>query len=420
VNTLRQFAKILPTLGLSFALAIAVWISAVSEADPTQRDVLPSQVPVEIIGQDPGLILSEDISQQVTVTITAPQSVWTRLLSEPGLITATVDLSGLGPGEHTVDIQVTISPRVRAARVVGHSPETLTLTLEKLATRTFPIQLVREGEPAIGFQVEQPSLNQDRVVVSGPESRVSQIKEVRASLNLSNAHEDISTSLSLTPVNENEEVIERVSLNPERVQVTQPITQRGGFRSDLVVKPVYQGRIAEGYRLTNISVFPPAVTVFSADPQKVDQLPGFVETLPINLDGARDDIEERVALNLPEGVSLVSEQRVLVQVGIAAIESSLTLANQTVEIQGLGEGLAAHTSPETVDVILSGPLPLLDALVPGEVRLIVDVTGLEIGTHQIIPQVQLRDGQLRVESILPGTLEVEITIAPTPTPTPRP
>ena len=111
------------------------------------------------------------------------------------------------------------------------------------------------------------------------------------------------------------------------------------------------GRVASGYRLTDISVFPPVVTVFAGDPQLVSELPGVLETQSLDLQNAQEDINTRIALNLPEGISIVGEQTVLIQVGVSPIESSITLASEKVEIIGLGTGLSAQVLPLTVDVL---------------------------------------------------------------------
>jgi YbbR domain-containing protein len=128
----------------------------------------------------------------------------------------------------------------------------------------------------------------------------------------------------------------------------------------------------------------------------------------------------RLALNLPENVTLVGEQSVQVQVGISPIQTSLTLLNQPINVIGLSEGLAVQVLPATVDVIISGPLPLLDALTPQDVIVTVDVTGLELGAHQLTPRVDVLVDNVLVESILPGTIEVVLSPPVTPTITPFP
>jgi YbbR domain-containing protein len=201
--------------------------------------------------------------------------------------------------------------------------------------------------------------------------------------------------------------------------VNVPISQQGGFR-DVAVKVVVTGQQAPGYRVENISVFPPVVTVFASDPELVNSLPGVVETQPLDLQDAEEDITTRLALNLPENVTLVGAQTVQVTVGISPIQTSLTLLNQPIVVIGLTEGLAVQIFPQTVDVIISGPLPTLDALTPQDVIVTVDITGLGLGTHQLIPVVDVLLGNVDVESILPGTIEVVLSIPGTPTITPFP
>ncbi len=197
---------------------------------------------------------------------------------------------------------------------------------------------------------------------------------------------------------------------------SQPITQRGGYRN-VVVKVVTIGQIDDGYRLTTISVFPPAVTVFASNPGLVDVLPGYVETSPVDLTGAKDDVDVRVQLNLPEGVSVVGDQTVNVVVGVSAIEGSLTINDVPVEVINLDPGLEALLSPANVNIILSGPLPMLDALTTSDVRVLIDLGGVVAGTYQLVPRVELLSPEIRNESVLPGSIEVTVqALKVTPTP----
>jgi YbbR domain-containing protein len=88
-----------------------------------------------------------------------------------------------------------------------------------------------------------------------------------------------------------------------------------------------------------------------------------------------------------------------------------------VELIGLDPRLEAQISPTTVDIILSGPLPLLDQLTTKDVRVFIDLTGLGIGTHQLDPQVEILIPEISVESINPTSIEVVITPPQTPTST---
>jgi hypothetical protein len=85
-------------------------------------------------------------------------------------------------------------------------------------------------------------------------------------------------------------------------------------------------------------------------------------------------------------------------------------------VNGLS-GIERPVSSRRLDVIISGPLPVLDALTSQDITVSVDVTDLEIGVYQLTPEVKVLVENVLVESILPGTVEVVIAIPNTPTPT---
>ncbi len=416
---MRAFGTNLRTLLWALVLALAVWVAAVTAADPDEVHTLPAPIALEVIGQDPSLVISASYPKTVEVTLRAPASVWQRINSDPTSVRAILDLSGLGSGAHTVDIQIQVNER--PVRIVSAVPNAVTLSLEPLATRTLSIDLSLVGQPAIGYQAGDASMDPVEVVVAGAEPDIQKVARARVSVRVDGIRENVDQSLPVEVLDANGQIVAGLSVSPSTVHVSVPISQQGGYR-DLAVKVVVHGQVASGYRLANISVFPPVVTVYSSDPTVVSALPGVVETQPLDLENASDAITTRLGLNLPADVSVVGEQTVLIQAGISPITSSLTLSGELVQVTGLPEGITAQISPLTVDVIVSGPLPTLDTLTRQDVQVTVDVTGLAAGTHQLTPKVEILIGNVTVESILPGTIEVILTEGspPTVTPTIRP
>ncbi len=411
--TMKNFSNLL----LALALSIAVWISAVTAADPTVEKVFPRTTTIDFVGKDPSLVMLENSASQVSITMSAPQSIWDSLTRDTGMVRALVDLSELGPGEHDVPVQIQVG--VSPVRVVTYTPASITIRLDAIVTKVLPIRLIVKGEPDIGYLAETAVLAETAATISGPSSYVEQVEEVRAILDIEGISEMVDRSVSLTAVDINGVEVGDVTVNPSQVRVTQPVSQRGGYRN-VVVKVITTGQIASGYRVTNISVFPPAITVFSDDPGLVESIPGYVETMPLDLTGAKDDLDTFLSLNLPPGVSVVEDQSVEVQVGIAAIEGSITLGNMEVIVEGLSPGLVAEISPQSVDVILSGPLPVLDNLRTSDIRIVINLEALTEGVYQRIPQVAVSLDDIQVQSILPGSLEVRISKSPTVSPTPTP
>ena len=423
IALLRSFIKSIPTLFLAMFLSVAVWVSAVNADDPVVQRPLSRAVPIERVGLSTDLVILGEIPNQVTLTLSAPQSVWDGINLDRTSVRAWIDLEELEPGTHIVPVNA--QTNLQPAKVVAKSPATVTVTLERFENKSMPVQLVRRGEPAVGYQAGDPTLSQNQITISGPASLVATVSEVRVTLDLTQANDSINRSLDVEALDVNERPVDGITVTPAQITVGQPITQRGGYRN-VVVKVVQTGQVVNGYRLTNMSVFPPTVLVFSSNPALIERLPGFVETSPLDLTGVRDDMDYRLPLNLPNGVEVVGDQTVLVQVGVAAIEGSLTISSVPIDVVGLPEDLFARISPSTVDVIISGPVPILDRISERDVTIFLDLSEVEEGTYQLVPEVTLSIEELRLESILPSSIEVmidlrsRITLTPTPTRTPEP
>lgn len=149
--------------------------------------------------------------------------------------------------------------------------------------------------------------------------------------------------------------------------------------------------------------------MFSTDSELVNDLPGFIETQPLNLSDASEDMVISLPLDLPSGITIVGESTIKVSVSISPIQGSVTLTYLPVEIIGLDPELSAVLSPDRVDIILSGPLPSLDELIPGNVRIFIDLNDFEEGTYQLDPSIEINIQSVLVQSLLPATIEVAIS-----------
>ncbi len=413
---MRNLAINLRTFLLALILAIAVWISAVTAANPDEVRP-PITVPIEVIGRDNSLVMTNKIPTTIDVTLRAPKSVWEQLTAQENSVRAILDLSGLSAGEHVVTIKVQVA--VRPTQIVLANPTTVTVYLEPFDTRTLHLNLSLSGQPATGYRAGDAVTDPTEVTISGPKSLVDRAARARVRVNLSGTRESVDQAILVEILDEQNASLDGLTVNPLTAHVNIPISQQGGFR-DVAIKVVVQGQQAPGYRLENISVFPPVVTIYASDPQLIKDMPGVVETQPLDIKDAKEDISTRLGLSLPENITIVGAQTVQVEVGISPIQTSLTLSNQPITIVGLPDGMVAQISPQTVDVILSGPLPVLDILTPQDISITVDVSGLDIGVHQLTPKVSTLVDNVLVESILPSTIEVILSLPVTPPSTPKP
>ena len=300
---------------------------------------------------------------------------------------------------------------------ISSDPQVVEIQLEKSTNRDFPIEFIVLGEPPLGYRKLEPESDYDIVNVSGPESAVEQVDTAKATINIDGETETVVTSAQVVILDDEGKRINNVSLSPRTVEITQPIERLGGFKN-VVIKPDTFGQVANGYRLTNISVAPTNVTLFSEDPRLVEDLPGFIETNPVDLSGLTDDRETRVDLDLPDGVTTVGNQDVIVQISVAAIEGSTTFT-LPVTIVGLETGFTASISPPLIEVITAGPLNILETLDGEDFIVVVDVSDLPDGTYQKQPDIEVLNPDVHIQTTLPETVEVTIEIAPTATVTPQ-
>ena len=406
MKLIRKFVSFLPTLLTALVLAIIVWVSSVTASDPNQIITYETPIKLEILGLNPDLVITYQEVQGVKVTLRAPRSVHARLANDPGLINANINLSGLEAGDHTLTPEVIVN--LRPVQVVEISPATVDLSLEKVASKTMPITLVQTGVLPVGFQIRNARLSQSDDKLDGPESLVKTVVEGPATINVTELTSSINRTLDLKPVNEAGVVVEGVVLSPSRVDVSIEVEQLIGYRN-VFVKIVTNGSVAQGYHLTSIVVNPPTLTVYASNPDLIRSMPAYIETEPVNLNGAQQSFESRVGLQLPEGIVVIGDQSVLVSVGVEAIYTSTQIIGVPVTAINLAGGLQARLSPQTVDVYISGPMNLLENIGTASVHVTLDLTGLTEGTYQLSPKVELDRPELRLDSTLPGLIEVVIT-----------
>ncbi len=415
------------TILLAFLLAVLVWVVAVNEENPVEERTL-TQVPIELVGKPDDMMIIGSVLTTTQVNVVAPRQTLARLAARD--VNVTADVTGLAPGTHTVDLVYSI--RTTNVRIESVAPDEITITLERSAVREMEVEVTLLGEPAAGYETEQPELSSETVTVSGPSSAVGRVAGIVARLSIEGLRGDFRGPVTFIPVDTSGTPVTGVELEPESAQVTVPITQREGYR-DVAVKLVITGQVASGYQVTNIAVSPNFITVASTNPRLVEQMPGFVNTLPLDISEASDDVVRRLPLELPPGVTVDGDQAVLAQVNIEAIEYSLTV-ERVLELRGLSPGLSATASPDTVDVLLLGPLTVLDDLSLEDVRLVLDLEGLGPGTYQVSPVAEVLPEELRADILLDQvevivvlgtptptmTVEVTPTGTPTATPSPRP
>ncbi len=386
---------------LAIVLALIIWFLAMNQENPLSTDDFGERVPVTVLGLGEGMALVQDLSDEtVKLRLRAPRSSWESL--DVSDFRVSIDLTDLGPGEHDVVVKATsLDPQVHILDV--QRPQ-LRVTIDPFEQKEVPVHAEIMDSTAFGYDPLASILSPMTVTVSGPASQVQQVVKARTEVYLRNAKSQVEHTQPLTPADAQNRTVAGVILEPSLVQVVVPVEQWPG-RKEVAVRVKLSGRPADGYRLSTVKVEPSTV-VLEGESDVLSAVPGYVETEPLALDGAAGEVRKRLKLILPPGVTSFDGDTVVGTAGVAPIEGGVTIAQPLVQ-QGLGQGLMAESALQDVDVILSGPVPLLDSLNSDDLFVILELTGLVTGTHAVKPKVVLPDG-IRVEGVIPETVEVVI------------
>ena len=400
---IRRLLQTLSLFGLATILSTIVWITAVNEENPIIEQIYPQQIIIKMNLQSTNMKIEQYSASEATVVIRAPSQIWSQLNANQ--INIVADLNGLSPGTHTIPLEVNIN--TPDAEILSIDPEEISINLTRIITKTIPIVVNLQGEPAVGYVANSPIISTENIIATGSEESMSNLNVIDINLNINQSKDTINRTFTFNQISNLQPILNNITLQPTSTMITVPIQQLGGYR-DVAVRALLDGKPEVGYRITNITTSPPTITLFSNDPDLLASLPGFIETEPLDISDASQDIDARLTMALPEEVTAVSEQSINVLVSIEAVQTSQRI-RQNVTIAGLGADLSAQISPESVDVIMSGPLPILDSLTTENVNVVLDLIQLKPGNYEIEPSVIVSGPDvIKIDTILPSFISVKI------------
>jgi YbbR domain-containing protein len=160
---------------VSLLLAIFLWFSInVSERDAERI----CELPIFVRKLQRGLVVTNPPVKPVTVTLRGPRTILDGVDEHKAHVA--LDLTTAEPGdlrlELTADmVRPDLPRRLKATRI---EPARLKLRVERLVRRTLPVRIDLAGMPAFGYTVVESHVTPDKIEVSGPASRVDEIKEI--------------------------------------------------------------------------------------------------------------------------------------------------------------------------------------------------------------------------------------------------
>ena len=397
------------------AIALATLLYGGLVLSQTTQD-FTTPIPIQVRNAPTDVVVLSDLGATTRIRYVAPPDLGFRV--DATTFTATVDLSGVDPtgGPRLVRVRVeTIDPRIQ---VLDVEPLNIPVTIDTVGSKQVPIVAELLPVPS-GLDAGEPIVEQTTATVSGPQSIVNTIAEVKAQVAVDGSGIDVNQLVTLVPVDDKGQVLgpaARVEIDPPQVRVRVAVfTDR---RSKTIpVNPTVNGTPAAGFEVEWVDVNPIAVTVEG----DANDLAGLAQadTAPVSVAGASSEFVQTVGLALPEGVEALGGGSVQVTVHLRPITATRTFEAGLVLV-GARPDRSYRLSTDRVLVTIGGSLADLDRLSGTNLALTVDVTGLDDGTHTVSVSANLQTG-LTLVGATPNPIEVTVTSPPPPaSPTPGP
>jgi YbbR domain-containing protein len=395
---------------IALGLACALWIVVQNEQNPERTDIPALSVPVDTVNVPQGLVVVSE-QPQIQVRVRMPSESWSLL--RPGSFRATADASNASPGVNELPVRVeALEPRVRQ---VDPIPPLANVALEEVSERILPVRLNILGNVPFGYAYSTPRIAPENVTVSGASTAVQRVDSVVVDIRLDGLTVSLNATYAPRPLDARGTEVRAVRVNPSTVNVEVPVAQQVGYK-EVGVRPVVRGRVAAGYYLQPIEVEPSTVTVVGS-PAALSNV-SFVDSEPVDISNLSSSVVRRVQVVPPTGLTLLQPQPVSLTIRVTPLTVSQILRVGPT-LQGLGPGLEIVGDVPQVDVTLNGPAPTMQSLTSRDFRVVVDLTGLGPGRHELEPQVAVPGG-FTLERVEPARVTVTIRAVPTPVPSPTP
>lgn len=290
------------------ALALAILLFAVSRQPIS--DVKLFNVPLEYRGLSPGVEISGDVEQTVSLRVRGARDL-VRSLS-PSQLSVIADLTSKEPGERVVQLRPNdVSLPDNSIQVIQIEPASIRLVLEPKLKKSVTVEAQFMGQLAEGLEIYRTSVEPPTIEIEGPQSQLNKVSHVLTeTVNLSGRNKDFRTTVDVETPQRSLRV-----LTPSPIKLSIEIGERRSFK-----------------RLSGISIGLPAhLSESSPEPVTAARLP--IKTIEVEFYGPHSAVEALRAKDLSAEVKTINW---LDGVGVAELSVSLPeTADKRIEVRNI-------------------------------------------------------------------------------------
>lgn len=393
-------------LFISLFLAVTIFImidQKILVFNDNTAEVLKSQ-PVTVLYNEEAYVI-EGLPETVDITLIGSKTDL-YIAKQSTSHDVTVDLSGLKPGTHKVNIKYTQNAG-KIEYMVNPSVATVIIYPKVSETRTLSVDILNQDSLDSKYVINSINYDTDKIVIKGAEHQLEEVAEVKALVDVKNiVNQEIGTTtlkdVSLKAYDANGNVVD-VEIVPGTIDVELEIAAPNKV---VPIKVIPKGEVAFGKAINTMNLSETKVSVYG-DTETLNEL----KYIPVEIDvnGLKEDKEYKVELSKPVGVRSISISNVKVTVTLGDLANK-DLENISIVPRNLAEGYKVQgTSKDSVQVTvnLKGVTSVINNITADDITAYVDVSGLGEGEHEVEVNVEGNDSRV---TYIPKTKKVKIKI----------
>jgi len=375
---------------IAIVLAVLLWLYVNNQENPVTEQIFT--VPLEVRGLEQKLTIS-DRPTFVKVRLQGQRKVLDELTARD--MQAFLEMSGIDVGQHIMEVHVSVPEKTQ---LVSVTPSSVNLNVEVLTTAQFSVNVsYSDSTPAAGFLALKPVLTPTQVLLSGPEDKLKEVDRVYVEVDLGDYNFNYH---QLLPVKVEDKggnlLLDWITVTPSQVDVLVPVVHELPTKT-VPVKTSIEGVPGEGFEVGRIVIEPELLTILGEQPV----LNGIetIATEPVNIDGATQDVIERVNVIIPKGVTLERDNNYVTAVVRIEPSRDKSFMGLPVLAENVPDGLTPEFPAPTVEVSVKGAQSLIERLMGADIQVFVDLKNLTKGEHQVPVQVNLPQGVTLIKTV---------------------
>lgn len=390
------------SLFISIALFIIIDQKIIVFNDNT-AEVLKNQS-VEVIYNEEAYVV-EGLPEAVDITLIGSKTDL-YIAKQSSSQKVTVDLSGLKPGTHKVNITYNQNAG-NIEYMVNPSIATVIISQKVSETRTLSVDVINKDNLDPKLIIKNINYDTDKVVIKGSEKTIDKVAIVKALVNVDDiVTQQVGTTtikdIPLVAYDANGNVVD-VEIVPQKIDVELEIASPS---KEVPIKVIPNGEVSFGLAISSMNVSETKVTVYGEE-----EVLSSLTSIPVEIDvnGLKEDKEYKIELVKPVGVSSLSVNNVTVNVSLGEIASK-DIPDVVITPINLDENkykAQVDASGAIVTVNVKGVQNVIDDITAADINAYVDLSGLTEGEHEIDVTAEGTDSRV---TYISKTKKIKITI----------